>query len=300
MQSTTLKSRSGQAPTQWRCVLRIHEAAELLPRMSETELEELGEDIKRHGIHQPIVIFTDQDGIERLLDGISRLDAMERTGLPVVEDGELNPDIPTHNIPGNIDPFAWVLSANVHRRHLTSEQKREVIAKLLKAKPEQSNRTIAKQVKSDHKTVGTVREKLEATGEIPQLQKTTGADGKERRQPEKKEVKTAVAEAMERVSKTPEVEQEKKPIEQPPEDSLATRLDDLLPRLRGENIAANAAAVIDCVLSALRDESVWPPLNAGRKKCLQKVLKQLRGVIELRELAKPTPRRGRPPKGRAS
>ena len=79
MQSTTLKSRSGQAPTQWRCVLRIHEAAELLPRMSETELEELGEDIKRHGIHQPIVIFTDQDGIERLLDGISRLDAMERT-----------------------------------------------------------------------------------------------------------------------------------------------------------------------------------------------------------------------------
>jgi hypothetical protein len=51
---------------------------------------------------------------------------------------------------------------------------------VLKAKPKASNRKIAKQVKADDKTVATVRRELEATAEIPQLAKTTGADGKER------------------------------------------------------------------------------------------------------------------------
>jgi N6-adenosine-specific RNA methylase IME4 len=35
----------------------------------------------------------------------------------------------------------------------------------------------------DHKTVATVRREAEGTGEIPQLDKTVGADGKERRKP---------------------------------------------------------------------------------------------------------------------
>jgi hypothetical protein len=35
------------------------------------------------------------------------------------------------------------MSANIHRRHLTIEQKRELIGKLLKAQPKQSNRQIA-------------------------------------------------------------------------------------------------------------------------------------------------------------
>ena len=44
----------------------------------------------------------------------------------------------------------------MHRRHLTAEQKREIVAKVLKAQPEKSNRTIASQTKVDHKTVGSV------------------------------------------------------------------------------------------------------------------------------------------------
>ena len=80
----------------------------------------------------------------------------------------------------NGDPYAFVLSANLHRRHLTPEQKRELIVKVLKAKPEQSNRQTAKQVKADDKTVAKVRSELEATAEIPQLNKTTGRDGKAR------------------------------------------------------------------------------------------------------------------------
>ena len=39
-----------------------------------------------------------------------------------------------------VDPFELVTSLNIHRRHLTAEQKRELIAKVLKAEPEKSNR----------------------------------------------------------------------------------------------------------------------------------------------------------------
>jgi hypothetical protein len=65
------------------------------------------------------------------------------------------------------DPYAFVLSANLHRRHLTPAKKRELIAEVLKAKPEASNLSIAKQVKVDDKTVASVRRDLEANSEIP-------------------------------------------------------------------------------------------------------------------------------------
>ena len=184
MSTHTRKKTKAQGTQTWRSVLPgIHPAADLLPRMSESELRELGEDIKRRGLQSPVSIFIDADGVEQLLDGISRLDAMETAELPVVKDGTiLDPDtVPTHIVSGNVDPFAYVLSANIHRRHLTNEQKSAVIEKLLKANPKVSNRIIAKQVKADHKTVGKLRKRLESTGDVPQLDKTTGADGKERK-----------------------------------------------------------------------------------------------------------------------
>ena len=63
------------------------------------------------------------------------------------------------------DPTTLALSLNAHRRHLTPELKRGLIAKLLEAKPELSDRAIGRLTKSDHKTVGDVRSK--ANGEIP-------------------------------------------------------------------------------------------------------------------------------------
>jgi hypothetical protein len=78
-----------------------------------------------------------------------------------------------------------VEALNISRRHLTAEQKRDLIAKLLKANPEQSNRTIAKQVKADHKTVGSVRTELEGRGEVPHVE--TRTDSKGRKQPAKRD-----------------------------------------------------------------------------------------------------------------
>jgi hypothetical protein len=163
----------------WRDVLPIHPAAELFPLMSADELRELGEDIKKHGVRSPVILIAEDGKGDQLLDGRNRLDAMELVGLKV--SGKrwlLDAKIPFEHCDG--DPHEFVISANIHRRHLTAEQKRELIAKVLKAKPEASNRQIAKQVKADDKTVGKVRRELEATADIPQLDKTTGADGKAR------------------------------------------------------------------------------------------------------------------------
>ena len=60
----------------------------------------------------------------------------------------------------SVDPYGYVISANIHRRHLTAEQKRELIAKLLKATPEKSDRQIAETVKASPTTVGTVRAEM--------------------------------------------------------------------------------------------------------------------------------------------
>jgi len=82
---------------------------------------------------------------------------------------------------------ALAASKNLYRRHLTAEQKRKAVANELKAHPEKSNNAIAKDLKvvSD-KTVAAVRAELESTSEIPKLDKTTGKDGKARKQPTKK------------------------------------------------------------------------------------------------------------------
>jgi ParB-like chromosome segregation protein Spo0J len=175
----------------WRDYLKVHPAAELFPLMSEPELRELGENIKANGLISPIIALP-VDGQLHVLDGRNRLDAMELAGV-VLNHKFLNACINGSKNGAHAiqvievaDPYDYVISANLHRRHLTSEQKRDLIAKVLKAKPEASNRQIAKQVKAHHTTVGTVRAEMESTGEISQLDKTTGADGKKRKKPAKK------------------------------------------------------------------------------------------------------------------
>ena len=154
----------------WRDVLEIHPAADLFPVMSEAELKVLGEDIRKHGIRTPVVLWSPPDNKrEFLIDGRNRLDAAAMAGLlEVDEHGRLclrtwdglreirYQRYGTGNLYDN-NPYALAVSLNIHRRHLTGEKKRELIAKLLKAKPESSNVTIAKQVKADDKTVAKVR-----------------------------------------------------------------------------------------------------------------------------------------------
>jgi ParB-like nuclease domain len=196
----------------WRDTLPIHPAANLFPRIADAELRELGTDIRKNGLLSPIVLWRpDKDAPVQLLDGRSRLDALELAlGRPVRvttrsgtwrietdEDGKpvLVTDLIAEESGGldqaavvifcGDDPYAYAASANVHRRHLTIEQKRELITKLLKAGPEKSDRQIAETTKTDHKTVAVVRRQAEGRGEIPHVEKRN--DRKGRSQPAHKE-----------------------------------------------------------------------------------------------------------------
>jgi hypothetical protein len=183
----------------WRDVLAIHPAAQLFERMGPDELKALGEDIKANGMKVPITILHQKGKPYALLDGQNRLDALEAVGFNVPAlinaciELKPKPELQVHYVTESgacsaltsetVSPYAYVRSVNVNRRHLAPAKKAELIERLLKENPERSDRAIANDAKADHKTIAARRQELVATGDIPQLGKRTGADGKWRRQP---------------------------------------------------------------------------------------------------------------------
>jgi DNA-binding Lrp family transcriptional regulator len=202
-------SETEQPPFNWRTHLRVHPAAELYPLMAEYDhaaLKELAENIKVNGLAEPIVGWAN-DG-QFILDGRNRLDAMALLGLLYETedhhvgckkwDGKQWTDRPGGRIDGwespgfrNLhdgDPYEIALSLNVHRRHLTNDDKNRLIAELIKANPEKSNRQIAAQVKvATHPHVAKVRAKLEKAGDVETV--STSIDTKGRKQPAKRKGK---------------------------------------------------------------------------------------------------------------
>jgi ParB-like chromosome segregation protein Spo0J len=145
----------------------FHPYANLFPLMDDAALDDLAKDIEQNGQRQSITLY---EG--KILDGRNRYLACKRAGvipamLAVVD---LEPD----------EVLDYVLSLNLHRRHLTSEQKRAVIAAVLKQKPEQSDRQVGAKVGANHVTVGKVRKELEGRGEIIHVE--TREDTKGRKQ----------------------------------------------------------------------------------------------------------------------
>lgn len=96
-----------------------HPLAELFPLMPDSEIRELAEDIKTSGQQHAIVIY---EG--KILDGRNRYRACN---IARVE--------PKYaKFPGG-DPLKFVLSRNLHRRHLTDAQRAMVAAKIADLKP---------------------------------------------------------------------------------------------------------------------------------------------------------------------
>src|SRR6476620_11310170 len=103
----------------WRAI-PVHSAALLFPMMSDSELVELGEDMRKHGLQEDLVSYVDEQQKEWRLDGRNREAAMAGAGLDhLIRWRQVR----------NVDPIAFVISANIQRRHLTAEQKRELIKK---------------------------------------------------------------------------------------------------------------------------------------------------------------------------
>src|SRR5207302_3900280 len=119
----------------------IHPAALMFSTMSAEELIELGQDIKANGLREKITLLRPKDGGNpQLLDGRNRLGALQAAGLPTHgDDGGLLPELcDIIDETEGFDPVAFVISKNIHRRHLhlTRAQKHELIEKLLLLNPQ--------------------------------------------------------------------------------------------------------------------------------------------------------------------
>ncbi len=193
----------------WRDQIEVHPAADIFPMMSESEISELASDIRENGQRVGVILWTPErpedvgprKGPKKLymIDGRNRLEAIERA-YDDAEDREnaiysaLSYDWRDGGsaklIYGDEDPCEVAVSANIRRRHLTTEQKREIIAELLKAHPERSDRATAKIADSNPNTVARVRKGLEGTGDVSRRDTRTDAVG--RQQPATKLLKRLV------------------------------------------------------------------------------------------------------------
>ena len=96
--------------------VKFHEYANLFPMLIGEPLNALRDDIRQHGVREPVVFL---DGA--IIDGRNRYMCARDLGIeyPRVEyDGD--------------DPLGFVISHNLHRRHLTESQRAMVAAKLAK------------------------------------------------------------------------------------------------------------------------------------------------------------------------
>ena len=91
-----------------------HPLADLFPMLSDDELSELAADIKKNGLTDEIVVLDGQ-----ILDGRNRYRACQIAGVE-----------PRLSEFSGDDPTAFVVSKNLHRRHLTPSQRALVAARL--------------------------------------------------------------------------------------------------------------------------------------------------------------------------
>ncbi|HET9968528.1 MAG TPA: DNA methyltransferase [Streptosporangiaceae bacterium] len=89
----------------------VHPAAELFPLLGDDELRELAEDVKAHGLREPVWLYMDRERGPMLLDGRNRVRACVLAGVPW-----------TKRFYEGDDPIGFSVSLNLKRRHLTAGQ----------------------------------------------------------------------------------------------------------------------------------------------------------------------------------
>lgn len=95
--------------------VEVHPIAAMFPMMGDAELSELVEDIRKNGQCEPITIWK---GL--VVDGRNRLRACELLDRePFLADMD-----------ADTDPEPWIISQNLHRRHLSASQRAMVAQKL--------------------------------------------------------------------------------------------------------------------------------------------------------------------------
>ena len=141
---------------------------QVMPDMAQDEYDALKEDIAERGVMIPIEF--DEDG--NVLDGHHRMKICAELGIE---------DYPKIVRSGMSETEKWTHARklNMARRHLTREQRREMIRAQIKDTPELSDRQIAKMLGVSHSTVGIIRRELIESGQVDESTTSLGSDGKE-------------------------------------------------------------------------------------------------------------------------
>ena len=96
--------------------MKAHPAAAMFPMLPDEELRKLADDIKAHGLKHSIIVYQ-----KKILDGRNRHRACEMAGVePRFEEWG-----------GGDSPTAFVVSVNLHRRHLAAPQRAAIAADLV-------------------------------------------------------------------------------------------------------------------------------------------------------------------------
>lgn len=131
--------------------MRVDPALEgAIPELTSIEYRGLKESIQTHGFlpaHEVIVTADD----EVLLDGRSRLQVCAELGLEA--------PIARVNVPPE-QRWDYVVVSNLRRRHLTIDQRRDILREYLRRHPETSNRKASITLDVDDKTVAAARREI--------------------------------------------------------------------------------------------------------------------------------------------
>ena len=150
---------------------------QIMRPLTAQEYDELKKSIIEHG--QLVAIDCDEHG--NVIDGHHRFKICIELGI--------KPNKIVHVGLTEEEKIDFARQANIARRHLTLEEKREAIRKQLAETPEKSDRQIAAELGISNSTVSVARKDMVASGQLCDSHSSIGADGKERpRQVERKPI----------------------------------------------------------------------------------------------------------------
>lgn len=143
-----------RSPADWRSLYPPHPCADVFPMLPDDELDALAQDITKNGLQKPIVLqwttgknadglFDVRVRVYRIIDGRNRLAAIARAGISIPTDPYKTVrwadgrDVPMFEVWNLTDDdaavTAYIIAANIRRRHLTKEQQAELIVKTIEA-----------------------------------------------------------------------------------------------------------------------------------------------------------------------
>jgi hypothetical protein len=172
MMLTRIATPESNRPKARRIPLRVVLSA-ILPTLPPAEFDQLVVSIRRYGVRVPLLVAPvpgEPDAVV-IIDGHERFRAAQVAGVKL---GGIPFEVISVPEP---DRFRYAVELNAHRRHLTRQQRRELLERVFRADPAQSTREIADLCKVPQTAAARAKRKvLGESNDSPAV--TKGKDGK--------------------------------------------------------------------------------------------------------------------------